>query len=44
MEQTLIDYRCPVCAWTGEAVSVGSVSLCPRCGHGLVDYEVTFDD
>jgi len=44
MGQTLIDYRCPVCSWTGDEVSVDTVPLCPRCDHGLVSYEVTLHD
>jgi len=35
----LIDSRCPLCTWTGTTDD----AVCPECGHGLVDYEVTLD-
>jgi uncharacterized Zn finger protein (UPF0148 family) len=38
--ETLIDSRCPLCGWLGET----DETLCPRCGHGLVTYEVVLED
>ena len=35
--EPLADSRCPLCAWVGET----EATECPRCGHGLVRYDVT---
>ena len=37
MSKTLIDSRCTLCGWAGKT----DLDLCPRCGHGLTEYEVT---
>lgn len=37
---TAIDSRCPLCAWAGATDD----DVCPVCGHGLIDYEVTINE
>jgi len=39
MPETLATHRCPVCTWTGV-----DEAICPDCGHGTVDWELTLHD
>lgn len=39
----LPDSRCPICAWTGPDDDVYD-HQCPRCGYGLVQFEVRWAD
>lgn len=36
----LVDNHCPLCAWFGRT----DRTSCPRCGHGLLTYEITYHD
>ena len=40
----LPDNRCSVCTWTGTDAEVTDDQRCPRCGYGVVAFDVRWAD